>query len=517
MNHKIWFMSVIFVLMLVPGSIAAPSTTGTSGTTLLVNGKPTFIIGTLGICYVGGTMIEDCQSSINNNKNTSFDIISLKFRSQFISSGYQQQYQSNNVFTTYPFGWAVLGQWTPGMAWFNSLRDPSSGVNGVSIANQSNFFGYHIDEPDGANNVVTRDQLVDLYNQMHLKDTTHVVWVNICCDGAPNTPGIHGLTAYKKTADVLSWDTYPYSVQFCCWDLPDSLYGWEHIAYVQIMDSATSGLVDLDSFGKPVLTVIQANAINEGETRVIPDKMMRANTYMAIAMGVDGILLWQYNIYIIGTTRTGLVANKAKNAYVQQLAGELKSLERVLLLPRTAYSWQFHKDFISVTFSNNPSKIVSKAGNPLPTARYALNYRLMKDTTTNKYYLIVVNKDPNPVSTTISIQALRGSGTMNATTIGFAGAGAGAPGRKIKFTDGTSPLETYEGYASVIYEIGVSGIIVSPYDVDENGIVDVNDLILIGQHLNEVVPLPYPRYDVNKNGRVNIEDVSLVAKHFGEH
>ncbi len=454
MNQKILFISVIIMLLLVQGASAVPSTTGTNGTTVLVNGKPTFIVGTVGICVVGGTQIENCQSSINNNTNTSFDLSSLKFRGAFISNGYQQLYKSNNVFTTYPFGWAAKGQWTPGMEWFNNLQDPSKGVDNVSIANQSNFFGYHMDEPEGSNDVVTRDQLIVLYNQMHAIDPNHVVLTILCCYGGPNTSSIHGLTAYKNTADVFSWDTYPYSTRFCCWNLNDSLYGWEHVAESAVLDTHSSGLVDLDAFGKPVLTVIQANALDEmGTNKVIPDNMIRANTYMAIAMGVDGLWFWQYNIDIIGY-RTGLVVNKTKNTYVQQLAGELKSLEHVFLLPRLAYSWQYDLDFNSITFSNNPSKIVSKAGNPLPNARYALNYRLIKNTTTNKYYLIVVNKDPNPVSTTISIQALNGSGTMTATTIGLVGTGAGAPGRTITFTGGTSTLETYEGYASVIYEIG---------------------------------------------------------------
>jgi len=54
------------------------------------------------------------------------------------------------------------------------------------------------------------------------------------------------------------------------------------------------------------------------------------------------------------------------------------------------------------------------------------------------------------------------------------------------------------------------------YDVNENGVVDIGDLTLIGQHFNEKVTPPYPRYDVNMDGLVNIADIVLAAQHFGE-
>ena len=54
------------------------------------------------------------------------------------------------------------------------------------------------------------------------------------------------------------------------------------------------------------------------------------------------------------------------------------------------------------------------------------------------------------------------------------------------------------------------------YDVNENGVVDIGDLTLIGQHFNEKVTPPYPGYDVNMDGVVNIADIVLAAQHFGE-
>jgi hypothetical protein len=54
------------------------------------------------------------------------------------------------------------------------------------------------------------------------------------------------------------------------------------------------------------------------------------------------------------------------------------------------------------------------------------------------------------------------------------------------------------------------------YDVNQNGVVDIGDLALIGQHFNEKVTPPYPGYDVNMDGVVNIADIVLIALHFGE-
>ena len=55
------------------------------------------------------------------------------------------------------------------------------------------------------------------------------------------------------------------------------------------------------------------------------------------------------------------------------------------------------------------------------------------------------------------------------------------------------------------------------YDVNENGIVDIGDLTIIGQNFNKIVSAPYPRYDVNMDGIVDISDVTIAAQHFGEN
>jgi hypothetical protein len=55
------------------------------------------------------------------------------------------------------------------------------------------------------------------------------------------------------------------------------------------------------------------------------------------------------------------------------------------------------------------------------------------------------------------------------------------------------------------------------YDVNDNGVVDIGDLTIIGQHFNEIVSAPYPRYDVNMDGVVDVLDIALTAQYMGEN
>ncbi|MFC1718322.1 dockerin type I domain-containing protein [Candidatus Poribacteria bacterium] len=56
-----------------------------------------------------------------------------------------------------------------------------------------------------------------------------------------------------------------------------------------------------------------------------------------------------------------------------------------------------------------------------------------------------------------------------------------------------------------------------PYDLNQDGIVDTSDLIIVAQQLGESVTTPTePNPDVNGDGTVDILDIVLVANHFGE-
>ena len=54
-----------------------------------------------------------------------------------------------------------------------------------------------------------------------------------------------------------------------------------------------------------------------------------------------------------------------------------------------------------------------------------------------------------------------------------------------------------------------------PWDVNNDGIVDIRDLVLISSSFGEETS-EHPKVDVNKDGKVNIIDLLLTAAHFGE-
>ena len=54
-----------------------------------------------------------------------------------------------------------------------------------------------------------------------------------------------------------------------------------------------------------------------------------------------------------------------------------------------------------------------------------------------------------------------------------------------------------------------------PWDINDDGIVDIQDLITVSNNF-DIVPPEHPKVDVNKDGRVDLIDLLLVAAHFGE-
>ena len=54
------------------------------------------------------------------------------------------------------------------------------------------------------------------------------------------------------------------------------------------------------------------------------------------------------------------------------------------------------------------------------------------------------------------------------------------------------------------------------WDVNEDGIVNVLDITLVGQNYGQTYTGDLPRWDVNQDGTVNIQDLSIVSGHFGE-
>lgn len=56
-----------------------------------------------------------------------------------------------------------------------------------------------------------------------------------------------------------------------------------------------------------------------------------------------------------------------------------------------------------------------------------------------------------------------------------------------------------------------------PWDVNNDGRMDISDLVLVGRHLGEIFEEPIsPNPDVNGDGVVDISDLTLIGKHFSE-
>ncbi|MCW7075667.1 MAG: putative Ig domain-containing protein, partial [Candidatus Methanospirare jalkutatii] len=75
-----------------------------------------------------------------------------------------------------------------------------------------------------------------------------------------------------------------------------------------------------------------------------------------------------------------------------------------------------------------------------------------------------------------------------------------------------------DGYAEVseTHTIIINNV-VPRWDVNEDCVVDISDLTIVGQHFGEeFISPPYPRYDVNADGVVDVSDVTIVGQHFGE-
>jgi len=77
-------------------------------------------------------------------------------------------------------------------------------------------------------------------------------------------------------------------------------------------------------------------------------------------------------------------------------------------------------------------------------------------------------------------------------------------------------FEPYRFYDVVLKSGSVSPQLL-PWDVNQDGVVDVLDLVVVGRHFGKHISDPIlPNPDVNGDGQVNILDLVMVGKHFGE-
>lgn len=299
------------------------------------------------------------------------------------------------------------------------------------LINSPYFFGYwQKDEPTESN----LQDIIDSYNELKSMDPAHPVVLNHWKD----------MVKWSPYADIITWDMYTIR-NTNDWPREDSIYAYE----VWSQDAFFKG-TNINSLGKPVWAVIQANGVPEGNRVVPTTKEARANTYTAITMDVKGIGFWSYKgmggsltptaAFPKGTT--GLYNKPELHSYYRQLAKELNSLNDILVLPTKDYSWEYYEGK-DVSFSKNLKKTV------LWGSRTNFNYILKQDGDTS--YLIVVNKDSRPISDVgITIGGLTGAKT--ATTLGLETGGSSKAGKTLSVNNGKF-TDSFDGYAVHIYQV----------------------------------------------------------------
>lgn len=107
------------------------------------------------------------------------------------------------------------------------------------------------------------------------------------------------------------------------------------------------------------------------------------------------------------------------------------------------------------------------------------------------------------------------TGTGTLASITFRAVGGGESDIRLQNIKLSSPMG--ETIPATSTDANVTIIPALPaWDVDNDGVVDIDDLVLIGQHFGETITTPVdPNPDVNGDGKVDILDFILVAKYFG--
>jgi len=204
---------------------------------------------------------------------------------------------------------------------------------------------------------------------------------------------------------------------------------------------------ELNKVSKPVWTYIQANIDAPSYGTLEPTKPeARCNTYTAITLDVKGVLFWGYLIggdWTNTSTVVGVYSNQTLAAYYNQIVGEIRYLNDILVLPTIDYSWHYHPG-TKVSFSKTLTKTVHW--------QTVTNFNYILKQYGNTWYLIVVNKDSRPISD-VGITVIGPSGSMTVKTLGLETSGSGRAGRVLAANNGQF-IDSFDGLAVHIYQIG---------------------------------------------------------------
>lgn len=326
------------------------------------------------------------------------------------------------------------------------------------------FYGYDIkaslEEPDTEADIVN---ITSHYNIIKSYDSDHLVFLNTYeyALGALNV---------SQGADVIAFDGYNYrancginndtarcqingdpTLATLYYYLDDFIFAWERNINqkfgLKIGDEPDPVVIAHTAFGAH-----WHEATNAHWSPMAQDKI-RAATYFSVIQNVSGVMFWgnkPYHSY--PTSLYGLATNDTESIYYNNIAGELTSseMQEVLLLPILNNSWNAADTWDNkIKFSHNPTR---KIYIPYESVnRNQLAYAWKHNSTTNKSYLIVVNKANTSLSNVVVTVA--GVTNTDATTIGVDGTGSSAP-NAIHSIDGNGNFtDTFDAYAAHVYEI----------------------------------------------------------------
>lgn len=386
--------------------------------TVSINGAKTFPVNLYSICYDAGGGNAEC----NLSDKTDFDIN---------ITGYPPSIIYNNIYN---------------IPWTVRITLPDANIPDINtiLSKPLCVSWLQPDEPNGIDPGKTVADVSANYTRIKSIDTTRPVILNHYKDSH----------IWYPYCDIYTWDNYgirnnywsPNGPVPCNFIRDDCIYAYDIKCKISAFKS-----IDLNAIPKPVWAVVQANGADMvSDGLLTPTSIeIRATVYDAICMDVKGISFWSYHIGYY-TTEIGLYMNQPLFEYYKKLTRELHLLNDILVLPTQAYSVYGHIDNTTITITPNPIKTFSSSPALQSTPTNTFSYILKNDTTNNIKYLIIVNKDINPIQN-VSIKVNGLLDTYYVTTLGTTEAGS-RPNRQITINNGTF-IDSFLSYETNIYQI----------------------------------------------------------------
>lgn len=417
---------VVFVVLLSILNIVSATTFTINSTTHAIekNGSAVFPLIMFGTCgYITDTLpgVENCSVSLSKMSNFDYSMRSFPVASNDANwVNYWNTavpiYESNNV-------------------WFDAQGAYWDRPNMNKWRNYSTFFGYYVDETETGEN----------YKAIKAGDSNHPVIASTYLN----------FTYVSKFSDIISFNAFWHRSNNPTYNISNYMFVNEYELWRQIITGCPS-CTSLNSFANKSIVIMHVAPPEEWHDgsivfeRETPQEM-RAEAYWTIITDAKGLAYWSYKLDKSGTmdVEPGTLYNNQTHATLyNELAGEIQSLEPIILLPTLNYSWGaigYGVEDNRVNFTPNPTTYMPKH---FRTFKH-LSYSLKKSG--NIYYLFVVNKASTPVNNVvINISVL--SGSMTATVLGNSILGYDTAGRTLSVTNGVF-TDSFQGFSGRAYKI----------------------------------------------------------------